>query len=266
MRVFISWSGPVGERVAEAVKIWLRGVIQATRPFASSQGIAAGARSMAVLAKELESADFGIVCVSKSTQHSPWINFEAGALAKSLSRGMVAPLLIDLNQEDLDGPLSQFQSVDSRDRESVLRFAHAINQRLGDVALPLEELVAAFDRPWRVLEGELRAVRLELERGYPAGPGWDRSTRELVEECLVILRTQRHPELSIRPAPRLRTNVTASKARAILLDRKLYRSEKKEIDRHILAAVTNYLTHVDRIFDRVRRTRPKYRRDLSAYP
>jgi hypothetical protein len=47
----------------------------------------------------------------ESDLNSPWILFEAGALSKSLVNGRVVPFLIDIQPEEMNGPLSQFQAV-----------------------------------------------------------------------------------------------------------------------------------------------------------
>lgn len=41
---------------------------------------------------------------------SPWILFEAGALAKSMQGAKVIPLLFNLEFSDITGPLAQFQA------------------------------------------------------------------------------------------------------------------------------------------------------------
>jgi hypothetical protein len=48
----------------------------------SDNNIDGGARWNDALAKALEETDFGIVCVTCANQAAPWLNFEAGAVAK----------------------------------------------------------------------------------------------------------------------------------------------------------------------------------------
>ena len=43
--------------------------------------------------------------------NSPWLNFEAGALSKSLDISRISPFLLGLRQAELTGPLAQFQAT-----------------------------------------------------------------------------------------------------------------------------------------------------------
>jgi hypothetical protein len=81
MKVFISWSGQKSRDVASALRDWLPLVINSVEPFMSSRDISAGARWQVEIARQLDTTDFGIVCVTRENQASKWLNFEAGALA-----------------------------------------------------------------------------------------------------------------------------------------------------------------------------------------
>ena len=80
------------------------------QPWLSQSNIPAGERWAQEVAKELESSNFGIICVTPENLGSPWILFEAGALAKSLQGAKVIPLLYGLEFSDVTGPLAQFQA------------------------------------------------------------------------------------------------------------------------------------------------------------
>lgn len=75
-----------------------------------TKDIQAGDRWAQKIAGELESANFGIICITPENISSEWILFESGALSKSMLDGKVIPLLFDLELSDLTGPLSQFQA------------------------------------------------------------------------------------------------------------------------------------------------------------
>lgn len=61
MKVFLGWSGSTSHKVALAFHDWLPKVIQAIKPYVSSEDIAKGARWATEIAKELESSNFGII-------------------------------------------------------------------------------------------------------------------------------------------------------------------------------------------------------------
>ena len=54
MKVFISWSGDQLKKMAEALRSWLKYVIQSADPFVSSLDIAKGDLGFQVIASELE--------------------------------------------------------------------------------------------------------------------------------------------------------------------------------------------------------------------
>ncbi|HYO23671.1 MAG TPA: hypothetical protein VEQ85_01855, partial [Lacipirellulaceae bacterium] len=80
-------------------------------PYVSSEDIDKGARWSTDIAKELEAAQYGMICITKENVTAPWINFEAGALSKSLDKSSVTPFLLDIKRSEVQGPLLQFQSV-----------------------------------------------------------------------------------------------------------------------------------------------------------
>src|SRR5579875_159793 len=110
MDVFISWSGERSKYVAEALRGWLKQVIQAVKPWLSSEDILAGARWNVEIANRLSATKFGIICVTPENLDSNWLVFEAGALAKTIDdRTFVCPFLIDMDEINPQHPLSQFQ-------------------------------------------------------------------------------------------------------------------------------------------------------------
>jgi hypothetical protein len=83
------------------MRAWLPGVINDVNPFMSDE-IEPGARWQQEISTELESTDFGIIFVTAANQHRPWLNFEAGALAKAVDISRVVPLAIDLRPAEID--------------------------------------------------------------------------------------------------------------------------------------------------------------------
>ncbi len=110
MKVFISWSGKRSKELANALREWLPMVLQYVEPWVSDKDISAGDRWAQAIAGELESSNFGIICITPENLNSEWILFESGALSKSMLDGKVIPLLFGIELSDLSGPLSQFQA------------------------------------------------------------------------------------------------------------------------------------------------------------
>ncbi|MGW4829742.1 hypothetical protein ACWEOG_19320 [Amycolatopsis japonica] len=184
MKVFLSWSGKYSQRVAAAMKEWLPLLINEIDPFMSSS-IDAGSRWQAEISSELEKTDFGIVFVTAENQGMPWLNFEAGALAKSVSQSHVVPLAIDLKLSDIRNPLGQFQAQELG-KDGVANILRAINSS-AQKPLVDELLGKALDMWWPDLEGKVEAIRRESLAQNKGGPP-QRSEREMLEEVLSSVR------------------------------------------------------------------------------
>lgn len=82
MKVFISWSGERAKAVARALHEWLPTVIQSLEPWMSDQDISSGQRWNSEISNQLAESNYGIICITPENQIAPWLNFEAGAVAK----------------------------------------------------------------------------------------------------------------------------------------------------------------------------------------
>jgi hypothetical protein len=159
VQVFISWSGLKSHHVAKALRSWLPLVLDnKVKPFVSSEDIEKGDRGLNKIADQLSSSDFGVVVVTASNQNSPWINFEAGALGKSVSDGRVAPLLVGLTDADVKGPIKQFQNSEALDRSAVLSLVRTINSALDAGALSETTVNTLFKDRWPELEESIKAA------------------------------------------------------------------------------------------------------------
>ena len=157
MKVFISWSGTTSHTIAKILRDWLPSVIQSIEPYVSSEDIDKGARWSSDIAGELDSSSYGIICLTPDNLGAPWINFEAGALGKSVDKSRVSPVLFNLNKSDLKGPLVQFQAT-VFERDDVLKRMQSINGSLGDESLDEARLGKAFTTWWPELEGQLNGI------------------------------------------------------------------------------------------------------------
>ena len=108
MKIFISWSGNSSRLVAEALNDWLPRVIQAVKPFHSSE-IDKGAKWSNEIDDALEGTHFGIICLTPDNLDSPWIHYEVGALSKETKDSSIWTFLLQLKPSDVRQPLGKFQ-------------------------------------------------------------------------------------------------------------------------------------------------------------
>jgi hypothetical protein len=182
MRVFISWSGQPSRSIARALDGWLESVVQAVDVWMSDEEIASGQRWSEVIAKSLDETDFGIVCVTQANQHQPWLIFEAGALAKSVTEGRVVPLCIDLLSTDITGPLVAFQGR-SLDEDGMRRLVHDLNIAT-ERQMPKELLDGLFSAMWP----KLKAAIDEALAGASSTPTPQRRSEDMLAEIVDGLR------------------------------------------------------------------------------
>lgn len=192
MKVFISWSGTQSKKIALLFRDWLPTVIQALEPFVSSEDIDKGARWSTDIAQELRDSAFGIICVTKDNLSSSWLNFEAGALSKSIDNNYVAPILFGVKPSDLkDSPISQFQAT-SFSQEDMKRLIETLNAAAGNCLAPAR-LNKAFELCYPDLEKSIEELKKDMKDDEEeAGPDNDQIDTNLLEELLEMTRnTQR---------------------------------------------------------------------------
>lgn len=189
MKVFISWSGAKSQEVAKVLKQWIPCVIQSVEPYFSSADINKGARWSTDIAKELQNASFGILCVTKENLSSSWLNFEAGALSKSIEQSKVCPFLVDLKPSDIqDSPILQFQMA-SATKDDVFKLFKSINTNLEDSKLNEDVLSTTFDTFWPKIEEALKMISSVAENSLSVKKG-SKDTQAPIEEILELVRYQ----------------------------------------------------------------------------
>ncbi|CAA6818792.1 MAG: Unknown protein [uncultured Thiotrichaceae bacterium] len=186
MKVFISWSGDTSKKVAEAIREWLPCVLQNVNPYFTPSDIEKGARWSSHIAQELDDSLAGIFCVTRQNLNSKWLMFEAGAISKKVGQSLVCPVLIDLDNSDISGPLTQFQTTlfnksDFRKLVSVLNTANKPN------ALSDNTLNTVFEKFWPDIEKKVKEI---IDTSHPEGENSPdlRSEREILEEVLDLSR------------------------------------------------------------------------------
>ena len=157
--VFICWSGDRSHAIAEAVKELLKA--NNVEAFLSND-IEKGTFWFASILEQLQKAKAGIVCLTRENLQSPWMHFEAGALAGALANsadtsgkdgssrpsgaGQAAPsppspdaarparalftILHGAQAAEISGPLSAYQAT-STTREEMGCFVRSIQRIVG---------------------------------------------------------------------------------------------------------------------------------------
>lgn len=188
MKIFISWSGELSKEIAEILRQWIPGVIQAAKPYYSPDDITKGTRWSSEISKELDASKVGIICLTKDNLNSSWIMFEAGALSKNLEKSKVCPILFGIEPSDIKGPLIQFQASKFSKKE-IKRVTKMINQELSDKSLGNDVLDSVFEMWWPKLEEQVIAT-LEKAKTIKKDKAKDiRSERDLLEEVLSLTRS-----------------------------------------------------------------------------
>ncbi len=182
MKVFIGWSGPRSEALAQALRDWMPLVLHYVAPWLSETDVAAGERWAEAIAKELEASNFGIICITRENVASPWILFEAGSLAKSFKGSLVVPLLLDLEFSEISGPLAQFQAK-KVDQEGLLEVIQSINRA---ATQPVQDARAKqlFDALWPEFEKRLESIPAQAEPTRPI-----RTQHQILEELVAGIRS-----------------------------------------------------------------------------
>lgn len=207
MKVFISWSGPISHKVAVLLRDWLPSVIQSIEPYVSSEDIDKGARWSTDIAGELHASTYGLICITKDNIKAPWINFEAGALGKSIDKSRVSPFLFGIKRSEVEGPILQFQST-VFEKEDVLKLLKSINTACAADGLEDARLERSFDVWWPQLESQLEAIiqtqapeaASEEKAMEPSGEATSRVLEEILELTRNNHKLLRDPTALIPPA------------------------------------------------------------------
>ena len=157
MKVFLSWSGNLSLEIAKVFRDWFPSVIQSIVPYVSSEDIDKGARWSTDIANELQDSSYGILCITKENINAPWVNFEAGALSKTIDKSYVSPFLYDIKRSEVDGPILQFQST-IYEKEDIKKLVKSMNKACGEDCLTEERLEKAFEVWYPSLENNLNGL------------------------------------------------------------------------------------------------------------
>jgi hypothetical protein len=192
MKIFVSWSGTRSQIVAVTLRKYLPLMIQSLNVFMSKHDIESGARWATELARELDATNFGVLCLTKESLSSAWLQFEAGALVKHADGRACGFLIGALNVADVTGPLAQFQHR-RFERDEMLHLLKDINAKV-ETPLAPENLAAVVAKWWPDIEEEYKAA---LSSAQDQPPQSVRPERDLLEELVLRVRALEVPMQSV---------------------------------------------------------------------
>lgn len=156
-KVFISWSGELSKKLAEQIRDWLPDALHSVEPFYSQDDTRKGSHWFTEIAKQLEDANVGIICLTKYNLNKPWLLFEAGALSKNFDKSLVCPILFGIENQDVKGPLASFQTTKFNKPEFKKLFA-LINNTCGEYKLDSDRMSKSFENWWPKLESKINEI------------------------------------------------------------------------------------------------------------
>lgn len=201
MNIFISWSGERSNRAALGLKSLLEAVFQRAVQVFISEYISPGENWVRRIQEELKQSQIVIVCLTYDNFQTPWLLFEAGAVAVALgSDRVLVPYAVDELPDAADrSPLAMFQRVRS-DHDGTYRLVQKINQARKDPE-DTQNLQRYFERWWPDLGETLKSLPAPQQDQATLG-----SDRQILEQILqkvnVLLQGQRIS--SELPGPELR--------------------------------------------------------------
>lgn len=262
-KVFISWSGDLSRKLGETLRDWLPSALQYVKPYFTPEDIEKGAKWGSEIAKELESSNIGIICLTRDNTEKPWILFEAGALSKSIEKGRVCTLLFDLEPADVKGPLTNFQGTRFV-QDDFKRLVTTINSAAGDARLDATVLEGVFEMWWPQLEKKVSHI---LGTHDKSSKKEKRSDRDILEELLELTRlSAKHP---MRPH-RISRHAVMEIVEALYELTALSPPEHGEIGRMILRRIDRPLRHLSmeaglpEIYERIRMLRHRGEHESEA--
>lgn len=188
MKVFLSWSGNISKEIAEELNKWIPTVLQSVKPYFSPSDIEKGAKWDSEITNNLNESSMGIICVTAENTNKPWILFEAGALSNKLEKSRVCPLLFEIANSDLTGPLATFQTTIFNKNE-FKKLIQTINKQLGETKVMDAIFEETFETFFPKLEQKINAI-IKKNQSKDIERPIERTDREILEEILELTRRQ----------------------------------------------------------------------------
>ena len=129
-------------------------------PWVSSEDIRKGTRWDAELWDRLQATSYAIICATPDAVRSPWVNFEAGVVARAVGvESHVVPFLFGMSPNALGGlPLGKFQCTEFTEID-VARLLKAINVSARAPILQ-SQVAQRFDRSWASIRHDVGRIDL----------------------------------------------------------------------------------------------------------
>lgn len=190
MDIFLSWSGETSKKLALEFYKWIPKVLQTIHPYMSEDKIEYGERGFYSISKGLRDNKYGLIFLTKDNITAPWINFEAGALSKTVEESRVIPMLFDVKMEDIQGPLTQFQMAKDFKKESIRKLITDLNNFNKDFKLESTMVSDIFETWWPELESSIQSVPTDIGKinTDKANDGVIDTEKEKLNEVLSIIR------------------------------------------------------------------------------
>ncbi len=164
-----------------AFSSWLPCVLNAVKPWVSSEDIDRGSIWLNDILEQLKDTNYGLVFVTKENQSKPWILFESGALSKGLNESRVFTVLVDLQVRDIDSgsPLKHLNHT-TLDQSGVFKLLKSINKCLDNAQVQDTVLEMSFNALWPLLEKEI----LEIQNAEPVLEVPQRDDKDVLNDIL----------------------------------------------------------------------------------
>lgn len=196
LNIFISWSKEQSRELAGCLNDFLNKMFENITTFYSPESIDTGSQWLTNVSGALNQCTYGILVVTPENLVSPWLIFEAGALSKQIDTARVCPLLFNLKKSQLEGPLTQFQSI-VFEKDEVYKLVKSINDQLAS-SMKDDRLAALFSVFWPDFTNSVRAI---LEKPAPNTPVVEKRTPDDILEELLDRVRQIQSRVENNPTP-----------------------------------------------------------------
>jgi len=182
--LFVSWSGAASHQAADAFQEWLTGALPGVRTWMLSEDITKGTAWFSSVSAQLSKSGACLILITPENVGSPWVFYEAGAIAHAVPEALICPYLIGVKVGELAGtPLGHYQ-VTVFDKDDTWLLIRALNALL---ATPHQEdvLRGNFDARWPSLQSRLAQVVASASKKpirEPAEPELSEEARHILLE------------------------------------------------------------------------------------